>query len=148
MALTISGQKRDVFGNRRAHAGVITFDNSYTTGGKSLVPSDVGLSVIDRITFIPQSSTVSTFQTLITCDYDYTAQKVRAFEQGVRTSGTAAADTTNFVFVEDIAAANSAVKAAGPAVAIDTNYSLGGLREVLNGADLSGVSVRFEAIGR
>lgn len=148
MALTISGLQRNVFGNRRAHSGVITFDSSYPTGGESLVPANIGLSVIDYIKFVPASSLVSTFSTLIECDYDYTNQKVRAFEQGVRTSGTAAADTTNFVFVEDIAAADSAVKAAGPAVAINTNYSLGGLREVLNGADLSGVSVRFEAIGR
>lgn len=148
MALTFSGLVRNVNGSKRENYGVITFDSSYPTGGESLTPHDVGLSVIQNLQVEPLTSVVSTFNTSLQFAYDYTAQKLIAYEQGVRTSGTAAADTVNFVFAEDIAGADSPTKVGGPAVAINTNYSLGGLREVLNGANLSGVSCRYRATGR
>ena len=49
MALTIADVTGadSVFGNKRVKVKDITFDSAYPTGGESLVPDDVGLTVID-----------------------------------------------------------------------------------------------------
>jgi len=146
MALTFANLTRDV-SSKRLHRGTITFDSSYPTGGESLTPSEVNLHTIERISFEPVAFTVDTLVVTLVADYDYTNKKVRVFEQGVRSSGTAAADTVNFVFLQDVAGADSAVKLGGPAVAINTNYSFGGLKEVGSTVDLSAVTFRYEAVG-
>ena len=76
MALTVAltGDWLESIGSKRAVNGKITFDASYTTGGLSLLPAQIGLGVIDRIEFNQVGGFV--------VSYDYTAQKVKAFVDG------------------------------------------------------------------
>jgi hypothetical protein len=68
MALTVTINNQDNFGNKRGHGVAIDFDSSYPTGGESLTPAMCGLMAIDQILF--ESAQGYTF------DYDYVNQKI------------------------------------------------------------------------
>lgn len=76
MALTISlpGDWLESIGSKRAVNGTITFDASYTTGGLSLLPAQIGLGVIDRIEFNQVGGFIIA--------YDYAAKKAKVFVDG------------------------------------------------------------------
>lgn len=154
MALSITSLKRDVSGNKRLHAGKLTFDNSYPTGGESLTPANIGLHVIENITIISASG--------LTFEYDYTNQKVKAFSAlsahnhtlhfqtaaaaNSVTAATNALRTAAAAF--DVAGvANSSgeggIVTAAPTTTLATNTG----QEVANTTDLSSISARFIAIG-
>ncbi len=122
MALTITIKSLTVIGNKRSSTGYIAFDSSYPTGGESLVPRNIGLSVIDSISFEPNSGYF--FQ------YDYTNKKVKVYyptASHTHTENTAASYTQNATTASSSAAAGS---------------------EVANGTNLSALTnVRYEAIG-
>lgn len=81
MALTVAltGDWMQSMGNKRAVQGTITFDSSYLTGGEALVPSDIGLGVIDTIQFNPARHEADDTAMLI-ARYDYTNETVLLFE--------------------------------------------------------------------
>jgi len=84
MALTVGSLKFDTFGITNIVKGTIDFDSSYPTGGESLVPANIGLSVIDSIRIDDKSG--------YTFEYDYTNQKVLAYRSaGFTPAGTNAA---------------------------------------------------------
>lgn len=140
MPLTVSINRDgyQVHGSQVMVRGTLDFDSSYPTGGESLTAANLGLRVLDHIVIHPHSGLVFA--------YDYTNAKVLAYNQGITTGSTAAADSTSGALVEDLAGAETAVRAMGTAV--DTTYSFGALKEVADTANLSGVTgVRFQAWG-
>lgn len=74
LTVTLSGDWLESLGSRRGVAAKITFDSSYQTGGMSLTPANIGLGVIGRIFFNPDSGYI--------CSYDYTNQKVQVWVDG------------------------------------------------------------------
>ena len=59
--------------------GRFAFDSSYVTGGESLAPSDINLTVINVMVFTPAlCSTAGGMQGAIAATYDYTNNKVIA----------------------------------------------------------------------
>lgn len=73
MALTItrSGDWQHLAGNRRVANITVAFDSSYPTGGESLIASDVGMRVIERVE--AQANNGYTFE------YDYTNSLLKAY---------------------------------------------------------------------
>lgn len=147
MAFTVGSLRKGNAGSLRIHTGTLTFDSSYPAGGEPLTAAELGMHTVENLKLDPPFATVDTQVNNLAVAYDYTNAKVLAFEIGVRASGTAAADTTNFIFAETLTGADSAVKLGGPAVAINTNYGFGGLKEVADTSDLSAFVIRFVAIG-
>lgn len=137
MALTISGLKKDVVGNKRQHFGLITFDSSYPTGGEALVPADLGLHTIERISF--EQGLGFNFE------YDYSAQKVKAFCPGI-VIGAAGAATLDDFPLTGVGASTARSVALDNAASAGTQR-FGGQVEVANTENLSTVSTRFVAIG-
>lgn len=86
MALTLSNDKaaNTVWGNKRVRVYDVTFDSSYPTGGESLTPADVGLKKIEQV--IPQGPAADSDGTgganSVDVRYDYSTQKLQAFEGG------------------------------------------------------------------
>jgi hypothetical protein len=76
MALTIANLEYVSLNNKRLRTGKITFDSSYPTGGESLLPSDLGLDVIESIQF---SGVTNATPISMLADYDYTNKKIRLF---------------------------------------------------------------------
>ena len=72
LTVTLAGDWLSSIGNKRAVNGTITFDSSYPTGGESLTPANIGLGVIDSITF-NHGEDGYVFK------YDFTNQKVMAY---------------------------------------------------------------------
>lgn len=86
MALTISNLKFDIAGVSNVVRGTIGFDSSYATGGESLTPAMLGLSVIDQITVVDAAG--------YSFEYDYTNRTLRAYRSaGFTPAGTVAAPT-------------------------------------------------------
>lgn len=85
MALTITipvDGADTVWGNKRVKVREIEFDSSYPTGGESLTPADVGLTVIEQVLpHGPASNSDGTEGTLgVPVRYDHSTQKLQAFE--------------------------------------------------------------------
>jgi len=136
MALTLAPVKETVVGNLKLRVLDVTFDASYVTGGESLTADELGT---DPVFFIAEPTDGFVFE------YDRSAQKLKAFEQGLTTGSTAAADATLGSLAEDAAGTETAVRLMGAAV--DTTYTFGGLKEVASTTDLSAVVARVLAIG-
>ena len=51
MALTVAVTERGQSGNKLKNRGTIAFDDSYPTGGESLTANQLGLRVVDNVTF-------------------------------------------------------------------------------------------------
>ena len=71
MGLTITGLRFDLTGSGNQVKGTIAFDSSYPTGGESLLPSQIGLAVIDSIDIDAKGG--------YSFSYDYTNQKLLAY---------------------------------------------------------------------
>jgi hypothetical protein len=50
MALTVAKTLRTVIGNKKLHAGTITFDATYPAGGEAVTAADLGLRHLDLLT--------------------------------------------------------------------------------------------------
>lgn len=138
MALTITKVKVANLGSAKAVVADLDFDSSYPTGGESLTPANLGLDTIDFLLAEPQDGLVY--------EYDYTNEKLIAYEQGFTTGSTTAADATSGTLVEDIAGTEGTFRAMG--VAVDTDILFGKLKECAATTDLSGVTdVRVIAFG-
>ena len=135
MPLTITQVRRTVTGNLRYLTVDLDFDSSYPTNGEPLVPADVGMTVFDLVLIEPKVATIGATASCFIFDYNRTNSAVRAWEQGFRTGSTAVADATTGALAENTAAAETTFRAMGTAV--DTNISLGGLREVPPTTNLS-----------
>lgn len=55
MALTYSCNANTVHGSQRAWQGTVTFDASYTTGGLTVGPAQLGMVRIDSLQATPQN---------------------------------------------------------------------------------------------
>lgn len=86
MSLTLSNVSaaNTVWGNKRVRVYDVTFDNSYPTGGESLVASDVKLKKIEQV--IPHGAAVDSDGSggtqAVAVTYDHTNSKLQAFESG------------------------------------------------------------------
>lgn len=140
MPLTLTTQREGVMGDVRYKVLSVDFDSSYPTGGESLVPADVGWSQFFLVTAHSRDNGLVYI-------YDYANQTLEAYDQGMTTGSTGAADSTSGALAEDLAAAETVVRLMGSA--IDTTYHFGQLREVANTSDLStlGANVRVFIIG-
>lgn len=134
MALSISGLKKDVAGNKRMHSGLITFDSSYPAGGESLVPGDLGLHTIEQLSVLSNLG--------FTFEYDFGNQKLKAFCPGVVTGAAGAGTLDDFPLSGVGATTVSIGMTAG-----NTTTRFGGQVEVADTANLSTVAARFIAIG-
>lgn len=139
MALTITTNEEGVLGDLRYKVVTLAFDSSYPTGGESFTAANLGW---DSMVLVTAANTSG-----LAFDYDYTNALLLAYEQGITTGSTAAADSTSGALAEDIAAAETVVRFMDSAV--DTTYGFGGLVQVANTTDLStaAASVRVFALG-
>lgn len=71
MALTTKILGTEPVGGRMKKLATVTFDNSYTTGGKALLPADFGMKTIAAV--------MATSQDGFLFSYDYTNQKLKAY---------------------------------------------------------------------
>jgi hypothetical protein len=81
--------------NKRVRVRTVTFDNSYTTGGLSLTPANVGLRTIDQVQGAMAKNAAGT--SAVPVVYDYTNQKLQAYRYDGASAGKA--------FLEEVAAA-------------------------------------------
>ena len=70
-AATITRQT--VVGDLRYTSGTFAFDSSYPTGGEACSAAALGLTKVDFVQFSPSAGYVF--------EYDYTASKVKAYDQ-------------------------------------------------------------------
>lgn len=134
MALTISGLKKDVAGNKRMHSGLITFDSSYPAGGEPLTPENLSLHTIEHIDV--RSALGFTF------DYDHANAKLQVFCPGVVT-GAAGAGTLDDFPLSGVGATTASIGL----TAGNATTRFGGQVEVADTTNLSTVAARFIAIG-
>lgn len=131
MSLTITNKEFSVLGTKRVVFCDIAFDSSYPTGGESLAPSDLGLSVATHVQIPTKSGYLF--------EYDYTNEKIKALYP------TSVTSTTGTV-------AHALGFASGADAFISATADHHGVEvgsEVANAADLSGVtSVKVMMIGR
>lgn len=166
LTVTLAGDWLSSLGSKRAVNGKITFDSSYPTGGESLTPANIGLGVIDSITF-NQGEDGYVFK------YNFSTSKVMAFRTATLTpAGTVAKPTFTVAASGAIgtdmgiglsADAASATVEGGVGISAErvltTTSPVGApaftgaattaaaLAEVGNTVDLSNVVVEFMAIG-
>lgn len=168
MSLTVSlaGDWLSSFGSKRAVSGTLTFDASYPTGGESLTPANIGLGVIERITF-NHGEDGYVFK------YDYTNKKVMVFQTGTITPAGTIAKPTFSVQASGAIGADMGIGLSADAATATVEGGVGitaeriltttspvgapaftgaattaaGLAEVGNAADLKAVIVEFMAIG-
>lgn len=57
MALTYTEVHRSVHGMQRVWEGLITFDNSYPTGGEVIDPAQLGMSTVESVSLTPTAGT-------------------------------------------------------------------------------------------
>jgi len=138
MSLTITNREFSVFGTKRVVFCDIAFDSSYPTGGESLTPGDIGLSVATHVTIAGNSGYVF--------EYDYTNSKVKAMTP----TAAQAAVTTDKVTIADTGAGNITD---GQSCIVDATFrsavDAAAADEVGNTTDLSAVtSVKVMFIGR
>ena len=138
MSLTITNKEFAVFGSKRIVFCDIAFDASYPTGGESLTPGDLGLSVATHVSVAGNSGYVF--------EYDYTNEKVKAMTP----TAAQAAVTTDKV---TITASGSGSITDGQSCTVDATFrsavDAAAADEVGNTTDLSGVtSVKVMFIGR
>jgi hypothetical protein len=136
MAITVTGLKKSVLGNKRFHSGTITFDNSYTTGGLALAAGAIGMHSLDQLLIFPTAG--------YNFDYDYSGAKALAYTQGAATGATAAAGTTGTLMLTDAGVEGTARL---QSAAASTTFKWGPLREVTSTTDLSTVAAKFIALG-
>lgn len=140
MVLTVDNITKILGGaaNRNILICDIDFDISYPTGGEAFAASQFGWGEFDLVLVSPTGGLIF--------EFDYANELLLAFEQGFRTGSTAAAAAGNATNVEDFAAAETSFEAAG--VAVDTNISMGALRQIGNTVNLSSITnARVFAIG-
>ena len=82
MALTISPVRTFVLGDHRCVIADVTFDSSYATGGESLTNTDLGLT---RSLMSLDAGVATTGHA---CPYDYTNQKLMAFNGTTQIANT------------------------------------------------------------
>jgi hypothetical protein len=127
-----------VAGHQNIVVGNFSFDSSYPTGGESLTAADLGLRVIDLM--LIQSGHKG-----ISCEYDYTNEKVLAYVPGILTGAAGAGTLDDFPLTAGpgVSATTSIGLTAGA-----TTLTLGVMKEVTNTNDLSTITnVRFIAFG-
>lgn len=143
MGLTITNKEFSVFGTKRVVFCDIAFDASYPTGGESLTPSDLGLSVATHVQIAGNSGYIF--------EYDYTNEKVKAMtptaNQGVAATGANQPD------VSSGSATASAVDTTTPTVTVPAGFrsevDAAPADEVGNTTNLSTVTaVKVMFIGR
>lgn len=96
MALTITPVKTFVVGDRKCVIADVLFDNSYASGGEVLTGADLGLDLV------LDSVNAGAATTGHVCPYDYTNQKLMAFN-----------GTTQIVGAVDLSAVKTRVVAIG-----------------------------------
>jgi len=141
MALTVTktGDWQTNMGNRRVSFVTIAFDNSYATGGESLTAADMGLRVVDFISFQPQIGFVF--------EYDYTNSKVKVYTQGAAHAAAGAATLDDYAVTAG-PGVSSGISIAREASAGAVTSRWGPLKEIANTDDLSTItSVRVVAFG-
>ena len=72
MPAVITTKMPNSVGNERMVRGVVTFDNSYPTGGESITPAQFGLSSISDVLCVSSAQGVY-------CHYNAATAKVMAF---------------------------------------------------------------------
>jgi hypothetical protein len=166
LTVTLAGDWLSSLGNKRASNGTLTFDSSYATGGESLTPANIGLGVIDSITF-NQGEDGYVFK------YIHSTQKVQVFRTATVTPTGSVAVTEGAVTVKGggggeamtlnpdstsgvltkAAATDRVIPRATLGFAASTAAFTGApttaaaLAEVGNAVDLSAVVVEFMAVG-
>lgn len=86
MALTVqnvNARADDTFGRHRVKIVKVTFDNSYASGGESFTPADVGMAAFDLVLVSVDANALGGY----VVQYDYTAQKLRVFEEEAAAAG-------------------------------------------------------------
>lgn len=94
VAASFSGDWQTSLGNRRGVSATLTFSGTYTTGGESLTPANLGLGAIDvGSVLLNQGEDGYVFK------YDYTNKKVLVYRSGGFTpAGTIAGTAAGQVF--------------------------------------------------
>lgn len=136
MALTVSIVKRDKNLNQRLTYADVTFDSSYATGGESLTPAQLGLTVIDF--FEVDSNPGYLFK------YDYTNQKLKAYFTTAAVTGTLAATVASGATPVTSGSANGTgivTLAGNPAIAAAAGA------EVTASTNLSTLTIRVKVTG-
>lgn len=149
MALTVSltGDWLQSLGSRRAVNGTITFDSSYATGGESLTPANIGLGVIQSITF-NHGEDGYVFK------YNHSTQKVMVFTPSkptftVNSSGAIGASMEIGLSADSASATVEGGTGISAARTLTTTSPVGApvLEEAAAAANLSSVVVEFFAVG-
>jgi hypothetical protein len=102
LALTITRKRKTISGNMREKHFQIAFDSSYPTGGEPLTAANLGMRKLTTVSITGQKG--------YTFEYDYTNEKILAYQQGAQTSpititdsDTAASTGVAVYFDEDAA---------------------------------------------
>lgn len=147
LTVTLSGDWLQNLGSRQAVSGVITFDSSYASGGESLVPANIGLGVIERITF-NHGEDGYVFK------YNYSTQKVMVYTPSkptftVNSSGAIGSSMEIGLSADSASATVEGGTGITSARTLTTTSPVAApvLEEVAASANLSAVVVEFYAIG-
>lgn len=134
MSLTVSNLKRTKFSNLKGAVADITFDDSYPTGGESLTPENLGLSVIDFL--VAENAGGYIFE------YDRVNKKLKVLTPTAISveAGEGAADANNTV----IKSATGTLEVAGTGEGFSVTNAAA---EVANETDLHTLTVRVFTIG-
>lgn len=147
LTVTLSGDWLQSLGSRRSVTGKITFDDSYASGGESLTAANIGLGVIESISF-NHGEDGYVFK------YDHTNKKVIVYTPSQPTFTVAASGAigTNMEIGLSADAASATVEGGtgiSAARTLTTTSPVGApvLTEVTASTNLSAVIVEFYAIG-
>lgn len=141
MALTVNrtGDWCGYSGSKRTAVVTVDFDSSYSTGGESFVPGDVGMYTFSKVNIHPKNGFVF--------EYDYTNKTILVYTQGAAHAAGGAATLDDYAVT------------AGPGVTSGINISReasagaatarwGPLKEIANTDNLSTLTgVRVECEG-
>ncbi len=141
MAVTVSipTSRQNSLGAWKLGIADVTMDDNYPTGGETLDITDWGL-----VTGPPYIVLIDGAQGYHGV-WDYSTVKLVVYTIGVRTGSTGTADSTAGALLEDLAGAETVIRAMDSV--INTTYDLGPLKEVPSTSDLSTVKFRVLMIG-